>query len=360
MSTAQYGIVEVGLYKNDILHAVSFTSAKAKFSGNVGEASNPCGQRILQQAFSFTRAHGSDDSSSEDLSDSESAVTDDAITSETETSESTSNNSALSSRFDTEATAARTSLYLWWSQIVGDYSRRNLTYPSDKLVAISGLAKEFNTIHAGITGGHDQYLAGLWLGALADCLLWSPEVPHDMTCPKRYRAPSWPWARWNGATMPAARDSPNLESASNVVEYVAHHIALDNELNPYGGIEKATSLQVRGTTPPVRLAIKSSKIESSIGWDYCMHSTEDVKIGLVCLDGPLGMMGPVDAHIHAMQVKVQLKSDYGPLARLTGYSGLVLRGTGEDNAFERIGVFMLDEEHLNVFRLAEKHVITLV
>jgi hypothetical protein len=49
-------------------------------------------------------------------------------------------------------------LYGAWAQLVGVYSRCNLTKAEDKLVAISGLAKE---IHKAL-GNKDTYLAGLW------------------------------------------------------------------------------------------------------------------------------------------------------------------------------------------------------
>ncbi|KAK4107505.1 HET-domain-containing protein [Canariomyces notabilis] len=53
-----------------------------------------------------------------------------------------------------------------WYQIVQLYSRGNLTFPTDKLVAISGIVRKIETV----TGC--EYLAGLWKESLITDLLW--------------------------------------------------------------------------------------------------------------------------------------------------------------------------------------------
>ncbi|KAI0325001.1 HET-domain-containing protein [Cubamyces sp. BRFM 1775] len=77
----------------------------------------------------------------------------------------------------------------WW-RIVEDYTRRKLTNPSDKLIAISALAEMFAP-----TLGPD-YLAGLWRRTLIFDLLWSCGSPCSLE-PTEYRAPSWSWAYTN-------------------------------------------------------------------------------------------------------------------------------------------------------------------
>src|SRR2546429_7258411 len=59
--------------------------------------------------------------------------------------------------------------YSFWWKIIEIYSQCNLTRKEDKLVAISGLAKEVYTA----LGGHDEYLAGLWRRNLLSQLLWA-------------------------------------------------------------------------------------------------------------------------------------------------------------------------------------------
>jgi hypothetical protein len=77
-----------------------------------------------------------------------------------------------------------------WDSIVSDYSQGKLTYWSDKLVAISGIARL-------ITQQLDMhYLAGLWREYMVRQLVWYTPVasvrPMD-----QYQAPSWSWAAIN-------------------------------------------------------------------------------------------------------------------------------------------------------------------
>ncbi|KAK1778151.1 heterokaryon incompatibility protein-domain-containing protein [Copromyces sp. CBS 386.78] len=75
-----------------------------------------------------------------------------------------------------------------WNRLIKTYTRRSLTMPSDRLVAISGLAEQLSSRWSGIT-----YLAGLWSYRLIHGLLWYNEAKgqsiRDMEV-----APSWSWA----------------------------------------------------------------------------------------------------------------------------------------------------------------------
>ncbi|KAH7085965.1 heterokaryon incompatibility protein-domain-containing protein [Paraphoma chrysanthemicola] len=81
-----------------------------------------------------------------------------------------------------------------WHIIVDAYSRRNLSHLSDKLPAISGLARII----------HDQkkaeYLAGFWREDLPFALLWFADSMSDTTTQPatQWRAPSWSWASLDG------------------------------------------------------------------------------------------------------------------------------------------------------------------
>ncbi|KAH8589748.1 heterokaryon incompatibility protein-domain-containing protein [Bisporella sp. PMI_857] len=94
----------------------------------------------------------------------------------------------------------------YWASVVMDYSGCFLTKETDKLVAISGVAKlvqrEFE----------DEYLAGHWHSSLFSSLLWrmtydpSREVTEkEEFYPYRaahwYRAPSWSWASIDDAVL---------------------------------------------------------------------------------------------------------------------------------------------------------------
>ena len=83
-----------------------------------------------------------------------------------------------------------------WRNIIQLYSRTRLTYSKDKLVALSGVARQFQSV----TG--DQYVAGLWRTGLEVYLCWRverSETLHPLLQPETsaYQAPSWSWASTN-------------------------------------------------------------------------------------------------------------------------------------------------------------------
>lgn len=77
-----------------------------------------------------------------------------------------------------------------WPRMVFHYSGGRLTKSSDKLVAISGLAR---LVHA-VTG--DSYLAGLWRKNMEDQLCWSVINAAARIMPST--APTWSWASLRG------------------------------------------------------------------------------------------------------------------------------------------------------------------
>ena len=94
-----------------------------------------------------------------------------------------------------------------WLRLVERYSNMNMTEASDKLVAISGLAKRMDQMSKGILG---KYAAGLWNSCIAAQLCWyvsSSLYWHDkwhadhlerLGRQLTYRAPSWSWASVDG------------------------------------------------------------------------------------------------------------------------------------------------------------------
>jgi hypothetical protein len=78
-----------------------------------------------------------------------------------------------------------------WSAAVSDFTSRKLTYESDKLPALFGLAR---------LNGQDSkggYVAGLWRSDLLELLLWRVES-NDSKRYVKYHAPSWSWASVTG------------------------------------------------------------------------------------------------------------------------------------------------------------------
>lgn len=132
-----------------------------------------------------------------------------------------------------------------WNEILQAYIRCDLTEPHDKLVALSGVVKDF----ADIVG--DEYCAGLWKNDLINGLLWhvgEQELTHmyfPATRPVEYRAPSWSWA---------AVDSPYIQPEKaywETVDIDEHVDILEINVDPLSGMDKSASvrhacLHVRG------------------------------------------------------------------------------------------------------------------
>jgi len=89
-----------------------------------------------------------------------------------------------------------------WNLLVSNYSRRQLTYKSDKLVAINGLANRFQQKHG------KTYCCGLWIENLPHDLLWFSD--ERLFWHTGSDIPSWSWASVTGpiSFKSAVFDSP--------------------------------------------------------------------------------------------------------------------------------------------------------
>ncbi|RSL62810.1 hypothetical protein CEP53_004615 [Fusarium sp. AF-6] len=101
-----------------------------------------------------------------------------------------------------------------WNQIVQEYSKRELTFVTDKLPALAGIAKAFS-------GGNDdlgQYACGMWEHQLEDCFFWSlAEDPKPK--PENNSLPSWSWASVSGNVSFWGVSAENIEFLGVSVSY---------------------------------------------------------------------------------------------------------------------------------------------
>ncbi|MCJ1464639.1 hypothetical protein MMC07_003252 [Pseudocyphellaria aurata] len=113
-----------------------------------------------------------------------------------------------------------------WYSTVQEYTRRELTLPTDKLPAIAGMAKAFYDI----TG--DIYLAGLWKSNLAHDLMWSSNPAIDFAKPSVWRAPSWSWASIdNGVSFDKITEDSTL-----LAKVLSCEVTPRSECSPFGEI----------------------------------------------------------------------------------------------------------------------------
>jgi Heterokaryon incompatibility protein (HET) len=79
-----------------------------------------------------------------------------------------------------------------WLSIIEEYSMRKLSVPTDRLPAISGLARRLDDSGSQL----GDYVAGLWGYELLEQLLWARWPGDDPIKPRppEYIAPTWSWA----------------------------------------------------------------------------------------------------------------------------------------------------------------------
>lgn len=124
-----------------------------------------------------------------------------------------------------------------WTKITEEYTGRQLTYATDRLAALSGLAAQAQTFRPGI-----RYLGGLWEGDLPNCLLWNIKNPTSCKRLQPTIAPSWSWACLDGKVKP--RLGPRYYSLLGdiVIDYPA------TESNPYGSLPAGRRATLTATT----------------------------------------------------------------------------------------------------------------
>lgn len=78
-----------------------------------------------------------------------------------------------------------------WADLLQDYSKRQLTYPSDILLALLGITNQLRLLR------QDEYYMGCWMADLPGLLLW---VKEEHTGARIEGIPSWSWASRIGKT----------------------------------------------------------------------------------------------------------------------------------------------------------------
>ena len=122
--------------------------------------------------------------------------------------------------------------YNGWHNLISTYSVRHLTYESDRLPALSGVAAKISALT------QSDYLAGLWKENLPLDLCWSADyqissasVPQ--VSPSQYIVPSWAWPSVRGAIFFNDEDPKQPFAPLAVVEEVICDVP---GLNPYGQV----------------------------------------------------------------------------------------------------------------------------
>ncbi|KAF4627048.1 hypothetical protein G7Y89_g11109 [Cudoniella acicularis] len=150
----------------------------------------------------------------------------------------------------------------YWDAVVKSYTSGDLTKTSDKLIAVSGLARRvFNILPLsiqGVSSNTHPYVARLWLPYLVYQLIWSPSDTASIT--PTYNAPSWPWASINGLVAPHIRIAPQgLNNRGQELVPISLVLSTKVELlhrnDPFGPIRPGATLQL--AAPLLKLRFES-------------------------------------------------------------------------------------------------------
>lgn len=208
---------------------------------------------------------------------------------------------------------------------MNEYSKRSLSYVTDALPALFGLASRWATRHPAPT----SYLAGLWQHDLQRSLLWYcadsfvSEQAQNVARPTQYLAPTWSWAS-------IRRVVDFLDTSYEPVYYAK---VLDFGCNvsstkPFGAVSGGY-IKLRGPTLEAKLSVGGSRF-----WIYVEQRKNSAIIDADCI--------PESALLGGATVTVRWYStDVRDLRTGIGFErGIVLlrQGEGEEAKHTRIGL----------------------
>ena len=125
-----------------------------------------------------------------------------------------------------------------WKKVMEAYSRSILTFSSDKMIALSGIAKIARETF------RDEYVAGMWRTCLESQLLWNIDKTRQVngeasTRGTGYRAPTWSWMSVDGKVSAGTYSRTGLWA--EVLDVQLQHTTSDTTRNLL-----ASSLTLRG------------------------------------------------------------------------------------------------------------------
>ena len=156
--------------------------------------------------------------------------------------------------------SAKDNIEQYWKALVADYSKRDLTYESDRLPAISGVASELGTL---ILNG--QYMAGIWKQWIFSELLWITSWGKENRHPPRVKGleemPSWSWASIIGQVF--YRFQACEQSQKNTALKVIDIDCPPRGTNPFGQVKEKACIVLEAPLFPARLVTRNGSISSS-------------------------------------------------------------------------------------------------
>jgi hypothetical protein len=212
-----------------------------------------------------------------------------------------------------------------------DYSRndgyaRNLTQPSDKLVAFSAIARELHPFL------DCRYVAGHWERDLVRQLAWKGKLCSEQ--PNAYRAPSWSWASVDAPIEDFiglySEDKGRGQTWNALVDIVDVKVELETD-DPMGQV-RSGSLRLRGVLLPVnvlqvttlRYAFQDDGIILLDDYPTDLRFQRD--------DEPTNFVAP--RQLFCLPISMTFSESY---TTVTDFESILLEQVGSQSSYRRVG-----------------------
>jgi hypothetical protein len=139
--------------------------------------------------------------------------------------------------------------YQVWNSIIQAYSSTRLTKGSDKLIALSGVAKYFMKLIG------DDYVVGMWRKYLTSSLLWHVDSKSQVdkspsARPSLYRAPSFSWAAVDGVVS-----TMNPKTRKTLFEVI--DVSIDYRSSDPTSLVSGGYIELKGVLRPFEMIVKT-------------------------------------------------------------------------------------------------------
>ena len=239
-----------------------------------------------------------------------------------------------------------------WQSIIELYTSCQLTQPSDKCLAIAGIADEFHSL------SETSYVAGLWRESLELGLLWRALVLPDFNGSENrlfrgrattYTAPSWSWLSYGSDIEWFPFHEAHQEILLEIVD-IALELHNNNKFGPF----KSGHVRARGMLSPVTWHPDTRPVQPG---DSLIGEIRSIR-GHSCNINALYMDEGTETEHEIFCVPiVRSREARQPKAGRGELFGLILARTGaEPHEYRRIGMFKLCNDqpnHHQVLRLLQ-------
>jgi hypothetical protein len=229
-----------------------------------------------------------------------------------------------------------------WGEIVEEYSKTSITRPTDKLIALSGLARLLSSKMK-----TPQYVAGLWRLHIERQLLWFVKplfrerdsfFESRSTAPGgEYRAPSFSWAAVDAEKMRGIKYG-DVTDEDTFIQVESFTVKPKKGSDEFGVLTHA-ELTLHGKLR--RAVIKGPNEKGRYSWNLTdrgdLNEEEHRNVYLDCPERDSNITGD-DANVFVLPVaRKDLNAPEGP----TYLMCLLLQLVPEKNVFRRIGLTKL-------------------